>query len=614
MNGYAGKMLFVDLTKGTLRDEPLTEEMARNFIGGYGIGARVLYSMMKPGVDALGPDNVLGFVTGPVTGTESHFSGRYAVVCKSPVSGTWNDASSGGFFGTEMKKAGYDAVFVSGISPKPVYIWLQDGKAELRDASKLWGLDSKETQKALEEETGEPKLRAAVIGPAGEHLSMLACVMNDGHRAAGRGGPGAVMGSKNLKAVAARGTSKISVADPVKVKEANAAMRAGMKVSPFTPGFKAGGTGFLTPDSAFNGDSPVKNWGGVGVDSFAADQVAELNGITISTKYHGKPYACVTCPLGCGSEFEVDSGEFPIGETERPEYETLASFGVLSGNTDAESILAANEICNRAGMDSISTGATVAWAIECYENKVLTSEETDGLELTWGNGKAIVAATQAIADGKGFGAILALGSRGAADRLEKGHEYLQTVRGVELPMHDPKLGPGLARTYQFDPTPARHVKGGVGMLQGQMGPEKYVWEGTGPGDVQATAFTELLNAGGFCFFMSYVGGAEQVFPMIAAVTGFDMQSLQAASIRILTLRQAFNLREGLTRKDFEIPARSVGKPAQTSGPNANVTVDSEALGDNYFAALGWDVKTGKPGREAMAQLGGLEDVVNDLYQ
>src|SRR5512136_1200304 len=243
MYGYAGKLLFVDLSKGTLREEPLAEAMARNFIGGYGLGARVLYSMMKPGADALGPDNVLGIVTGPVTGTDANFSGRHTVVCKSPVSGTWNDASSGGFFGPELKRAGYDGVFISGASCKPVYLWIKDGKAELRDAGKLWGLDAKETQKALETATGQPKLRAAVIGPAGERLSLLACVMNDGHRAAGRGGPGAVMGSKKLKAIAVRGTGKITIADPKRVKALNAEIREGMKTAPFAAVFREGGTG-----------------------------------------------------------------------------------------------------------------------------------------------------------------------------------------------------------------------------------------------------------------------------------------------------------------------------------------------------------------------------------
>jgi aldehyde:ferredoxin oxidoreductase len=613
MNGYAGKLLFVDLSKGTLRDEALTEEMARNFVGGYGLGARVLYSMMKPGADPLGPDNVLGIVTGPVTGTASNFSGRHAVVCKSPVSGTWNDASSGGFFGPELKEAGYDAVFVSGASDKPVYLWIKDGQAELRDAGKLWGLDAKETQKALEAETGEPKLRAAVIGPAGEKLSLLACVMNDGHRAAGRGGPGAVLGAKKLKAVAVRGTGKITAADPERVKQLNAEIREGMKTAPYAAVFREGGTGAGTGGSALSGDSPVKNWGGVGVAEFSPEEIEKLSSAQ-TAHYRTKAYACAQCPLGCGAEYEVNEDAWPVGETERPEYETAAAFGSLLLNTNAEAVIKCNEICNRYGLDTISTGATLAWAIECYENEVLNRTETGGLELEWGNAEAIVAATQALADSAGFGAVLALGSQGAADKLGKGHEYLQTVRGIELPMHDPRLLPGLARTYQYDPTPARHVKGGFGFNQmGMTGPEKYKTEGTGPADVQGVAFTEMFNSAGFCMFIAWAGGAQQVFPLVEAVTGFDMPGLQAAAIRILTMRHVFNLREGLKPADFSMPPRSVGKPPQETGPNTGGAVDNEALADNFFAALGWDRTTGKPSREGLQQLGGMDDVIRDLY-
>ncbi len=612
MHGYAGKLLFVDLSKGTLEDKRLTEEMARNFIGGYGIGARVLYRMMKPGTDALGPDNVLGIVTGPLTATEAHFSGRYTVVCKSPVSGTWNDASSGGLFGPELKKAGYDGIFISGVSDKPVYLWIDDGKAELRDAGRLWGLDAKETQKALEAETGEPKLRAAVIGPAGERQSLIACVMNDGHRAAGRGGAGAVMGSKKIKAIAVHGTGKITSADPEKVKELNAAIREGMKTSGTAADLKKGGTGETTGASALSGDTPVKNWGGVGIVEFTPEQARKLDTAS-SAQYRTKAYACAQCPLGCGAEYEVNEGAYPVGATERPEYETLGAFGALLGNTDQEAIIKCNEICNRAGLDTISAGATLAWAIECYENEVLNRDETGGLELKWGNARAIVDATVAMADGTGFGAVLALGSQGAADKLGKGHSYLQTVRGIELPMHDPRLYPGLARTYQYDPTPARHVKGGIGFDQGGMGPEKYETKGTGPADVEATAFTEMFNSAGFCMFGGIAGAHDQVFPLVEAVTGFDMPGLQSAAVRILTMRHVFNVREGLKPADFSMPPRSVGKPPQAEGPNAGGTVDNEALGDNYFAELGWDRTTGKPSRAGLEKLGGMDDVIEELY-
>ena len=232
MNGFCGKMLFIDLTKGESEERPLSQEMAEQFIGGYGIGAKVLFDMMKPGADALGPDNIIGFATGLLNGTGALFSGRYTVVCKSPVTGGWNDANSGGFFGPELKKAGFDAVFVNGAAKSPVYIWINDGKVEIKDAAHLWGKDVVETEDALKAELGEKKLRAAVIGPAGEKLSLIAAVINDGHRAAGRGGCGAVMGSKNLKAVVVRGTGSISTADPETLKAINQGILDTMKNGP----------------------------------------------------------------------------------------------------------------------------------------------------------------------------------------------------------------------------------------------------------------------------------------------------------------------------------------------------------------------------------------------
>ena len=502
--GYAGKLLFVDLTKGTLEERPLSEVLAKNFIGGYGIGARVLYDMMKPGVDPLGPDNVLGFMTGPLNGTGALFGGRYTVVCKSPVTGGWNDANSGGFFGPELKRAGFDGVFVTGISPKPVYLFIKDGKAEMRDGRALWGKDCTDAQEALIQEIGEPKLRAAIIGPAGEKLSLMACVINDTHRAAGRGGCGAVMGSKNLKALVARGTQKIPVADPEKMKQVNGEILVWMKNGPtveLLKGLGAFGTGVGTAGSGLTGDAPVKNWGGVGVVDMGEERLTKLATFSYDAKYNTKKYACAQCPLGCGAHYSVKEGKWPAEATDRPEYETLGAFGTMTLNDDIESIIKCNDICNRYGLDTISVGATVTWAMECYGNGILSLEDTGGIELTWGNAESIVALTQAIADQTGFGKVLALGSAKAAEKLGKGVEYLQTVRGIELPMHDPRSAPGFARTYQHDPTPARHVKGGMGMMQMMMPPEaKYNYEGTGPMDVGATCGTEIKNVSGLCVF------------------------------------------------------------------------------------------------------------------
>ena len=617
---YVGKFLTVDLTKGTLQEEALSEDMARNFIGGYGFGARILYNMMKPGVDPLGPDNVLGFISGPLNGTGALFGGRYVVVCKSPVSGGWNDANSGGFFGPELKKAGYDAVFVSGASEKPVYLYIKDGKAEIRDAGGLWGKDSTGTLEALIQETGEKRLRAALIGPAGEKQSLMACVMNDRHRAAGRGGCGAVMGSKNLKAVAVRGNGKIPVADPERIKEINAEVLDNMKNGPMIEmieRFGTYGTGGSTGAMALSGDAPVKNWGGAGIVHMGEESAEKLSTRNFDAKYNSQKYACAACPLGCGAHYQVDDGKWPLGKTDRPEYETLAAFGTMTLNDDIESIMKCNEVCNRYGLDTISVGATVAWAMECFENGILTKADTEGIELSWGNAEAIVAMTEAIAGQTGFGKVLALGSAGAAKKLGKGIEYLQTVRGIELPMHDPRFSPGFARTYQYDPTPGRHVKGGLGLAEMHAPSEvKYSYEGKGEKDVAATSRTEITNASGLCAFGNFCLPPNAAINFIAAATGWDFKEddvLQTGK-RILNIRYAFNLREGQRLDEEVMPKRAYGDPPLADGPLKGVTVDRKNRAEQFFESLGWDKEGLLPTRESLEKLGGLDDVIRDLFK
>ena len=614
-DGYAGKLLFVDLTKGTVEEKDLTDEMAEKYVGGYGIGAKVLYDNMPANADPLGPENILGFVTGPATATKTFFSGRYTIVHKSPVTDGWNDANSGGFFGPELKKAGYDGVFISGISEKPVYLWINDGKVEIKDASKLWGKDTKETWELLKEETGEPRLRVSAIGPSGENCAYMSCPINDGHRAPGRGGGGAVMGSKKLKAIAVRGTQDIKVANPDRVAELNKITADLLKKSEGAKAWSTFGTGVGTGASALSGDSPVKNWGGVGVIDFGEESANKLAAPTFDEKYKTKPYACANCPMGCGAVYKVEDGRWPLPETERPEYETASSYGSTLLCDEIDAIMKCNEICNIYGIDTISAGMTIAWAMECYDNGILSKDELDGIDLTWGNGEAIVQLTQKIADGEGIGAILMHGSAYAAEKLGKGEQYLQTASGIELPMHDPRFAPGFARTYQYDPTPGRHVKGSLGIPQmaGALD-NKYDYEDTGKIDVEMTAAKEITNTAGFCMFMEIGADPGMQKDYIAAVTGkpFTAEDVLKTGIRIYTMRHAFNLREGITLADMKIAPRAVGKPPLEAGPLAGITVDNEKLGDNFFNTLGWDKQSGKPPLEELKKLG-MDEVARDLY-
>ncbi|MGA9347960.1 MAG: aldehyde ferredoxin oxidoreductase N-terminal domain-containing protein, partial [Anaerolineae bacterium] len=364
--GYMGKILFVDLSKNKLKDEALDEKICRQFIGGYGIGARILFSRQKAGIDPLGPDNTLGILSGPFSGTPALSGTRFTVVGKSPLTGGWGDANSGGYFGAFLKFAGYDALFFSGISAKPVYLFINNGKAELRDAAHLWGKDTRQTEEILKSELGKD-VEVACIGPSGENLSLISAVMSRS-RTAARSGLGAVMGSKKLKAVAVKGNMKVPLADEQRTKELRRKYQG--ELGGHIAWLKPFGTPFLVDIGVQTGDSPVKNWTGVGVIDFPDFQpIAKEAVIARMTK----KFACYQCPIGCGGYMKAGTGEYKYAaDSRRPEYETTAMFGTNCLNNNLESIIKANDICDRYGIDTISAGAAIAMAIECYENGLIT--------------------------------------------------------------------------------------------------------------------------------------------------------------------------------------------------------------------------------------------------
>jgi aldehyde:ferredoxin oxidoreductase len=427
------------------------------------------------------------------------------------------------------------------------------------------------------------------------------------------------MGSKKLKAVVVRGTGRVPVADPEKLKEANQDILDTIKNGPsaqVAAAFSTYGTTMLTAASAVSGDSPVKNWGGIGIVDYGENAGKNFDGQVMDAKYRVKKYACANCPLGCGAIYDVKDGKWPVGETGRPEYETSSAFGSLMLNDNVEALLKCNHICNIYGLDTISAGATLAWAIECFENGMLSKGDTGGIELTWGNAEAIVQATEEMADqSTEFGKLLALGSARAAEKIGRGSEYLVTVKGIELPMHDPRLGPGFSRTYAVDPTPARHIKGGLGIQHIRTpDPSKYHVEGSGEPDLRATAAQEIINTAGLCLFKNFTGVQNIVWKLIPPVTGwnFGEEEEMNAGLRIYNMRHAFNLREGMKPADFQLPKRSVGEPPQTEGPLEGVTVDHRGFIRNFFKAIEWDETTGKPSRSSLEKLGGLEDVIKSL--
>jgi len=607
-------MLFVNLSTGEIEDRPLTAELAKNFLGGYGIGAKILYDEMPANCDPFGEESMFGIVTGPMNGTNALFGGRYTVVSKSPVTGGWNDANSGGFFAPKLKAAGYDAVFVKGIAKEPVYIFIDDGKVEIRDAKHLWGMTSVAFDNAIEEECGSD-VKSAFIGPAGENLSLFAAVMNDGHRAAGRGGSGAVMGSKKLKAVVARGTHKTAVFDQEKLLAANKSIVEWMNTGGTGSRdlFGVFGTGGIYLGSVLTNDASVKNWSGTASVDYPEEEAFKVSSQALDPKYKVKKYSCANCPLGCGAIYEVKEGPWPLEFTARPEYETMGAFGSQMINSNAESIIKCNDLCNEYGFDTISAGATISWAMECYENGVFSNEEFEGIELTWGNGEAIVAMTEKLCKNEGIGKILALGTQKAADHFGKGHEYLVVANGIEEPQHDSRLAFNLARTYRFDPTPGRHVKGGGKTMHVAGEPDDF--SGTGYNDMLGVVNTEITNCSGACSFMGMCTPSVFVnFEQINAITGFNysLADRLALGIRIFNMRHAFNVREGFRREDYKLSERFLKSDPPHEGPIAGVVVDIDALSDNFFNTIGWNMDT-VPSKDSLEMLGGLEHLIADFY-
>jgi aldehyde:ferredoxin oxidoreductase len=596
IGGYMGKLLFVNLSTGEIKEETPDENLYRDFIGGYGLGARIIYSRQNAGVDALGPENTLAFITGPLTGTPATFGARFVVVGKSPLTGGWGDSNSGGYFGPHLKFAGFDGVFFTGISERPVYLLIDNGKAELKDASYLWGKDTFTTEDTLEAEYG-PTAKVACIGPAGERCARVACIITNKGDAAGRSGLGAVMGSKKLKAVVAKGELKVPLAD---ADAANALRKehiaAGKEI---LASFRVYGTSGHADASAHSGDTPVKNWGGIGVI-----EMPDVSGLHRDKVGAGldKRKGCWHCPAVCKAVMKAGTGQFKYGAgAHRPEYETLAAFGAMCLNTDADTITMANHICNLNGTDTISTGTIVAFAMELYEHGIITKKDTDGIELTWGNQTAMIAIIEKIMKREGIGDILADGVKSAAERIGKGaKKYAVHIGGQELGFHDPKAGfvayegKPMAAMYAMDATPGRHT--------------------TGFGPTQFMGY--VLGAAGLCMH-SGIGFADPnkyIVGFLKAVTGLDRSEEELLKVgeRIGNMRHLFSIREGDIPVKRKVHPRIIGRPPQKEGPLAGVSADLEVQAYWNLGYLDWDPETNIPSRKKLLELG-LDDIAEELW-
>ena len=613
MNGYCGKVLWVNLHTSTLTEEALDEAMGRKYLGGYGLGSKFLFDRMRAGVDPLGPENTLGFLSGMLTGTSALGGSRFAVVGKSPLTSTWGDSNSGGNFGPMMRFAGYDAIFFTGIADKPVYLLVTEEGASLHDASHLWGRDTHDTEDLLKAELGKD-VEVASIGPAGEKAALIAGIITDKGRAAARSGLGALMGSKRLKAVVARGKLKVPVFDAAELDRLRRTYAKQLRG--LIDEFRNFGTVATIVPFAMIGDTPVKNWNGVteidfpSIDAIGVDAVMER----VQRKY-----ACYRCVIACGGLMKEGSGEYEYEYgVHKPEYETVSMFGTNCLNDNLGSIIKANDICNRLGLDTISAGAVVAFAIECYENGIITLKETDGIELTWGNHRAIVAILQALGERRGFGDVLADGVRAAAERIGRGAErYAVHINGQEPPAHNPKLEYGFASCYRMDATPARHMRWHGAFIPPGLPVPEYepgAWSGRGEAQKVDVVFNHALESLGLCAFVAATyPHVDTLLEFINATTGWGMtlEELLTTGERIANVRQAFNIREGINPLEYVVSGRLEGRPPLTAGPLAGVTIDQDVINREFLEAMDWDLVTTRPRDRRLISLG-LADVAEAI--
>ena len=615
--GYMGKIAFVDLTQGSVRTEELSDEVARGFIGGYGIGARVLFERIPRGADPLGPENVLGFAAGPLTGTRAPTGGRYMACCKSPLTGGWGDANSGGYFGSELKAAGFDAIFVSGAAAAPCYLRVADGRIEIRDAARFWGLDTIAAEEALQRELNDPKLRVAAIGPASERLSLISGIVNDRGRVAARSGVGAVMGSKRLKAVAVRGTAAVPVADPDALGRLSKDFARALRELPGMAQvlMKHGTCGF-TGALVAGGATPLKNWQLAGEQAFPA--VKRVTDGDAFVRFQTRKYGCASCPISCGGICDVSTGKYPVGEVHKPEYETIGAFGPLCMCDDIEVIIKLHDLCNRSGLDTISAGHVLAFAMECFEKGILTEGDTDGLRIGWGDGAAMVALLEKVIRREGIGDVLADGVKAAAAKIGRGAEACAMhVGGQEPGLHSALFLPSRGTGFVCDPTPGRHTAAPMARIEGGPGAyapypelkigafERHAYTGKGPMSATASCYLQIGNCAGVCVMPFMFFGNYPLVDLLKAVTGWDLDVAEAlhTGARIQALRQSFNLREGVTAGQVRLPDRMTGRPPQAQGPLAGVTVDVDNLAREFRAAMGWDAETGVPTADTLKDLG-----------
>lgn len=610
-DGYTGNVLRVDLTNEKMATEALKKDWAKLHIGGKGLGARYLFDELKPGVDPLSPDNVLMIWTGPLVGTMVPLTSRYVVVTKSPLTGTFLDSYAGGYFGPELKYAGFDGIIIKGKAKKPVYLWIKDGKAELRDAKNVWGKDTYKTEELIRKETGEKFARVASAGPAGEKLSLIAGVVSDLTRNAGRGGGGAVFGSKNLKAVAVRGTMGLEVPNMDEfLKMAKEMLLKDVVENPDHAGSITDGTPIIVDMSQNAAILPTNDW-----SSGEFEGSAGINSDALKTRVLVRRKACMDCGIACGSWAKVPKGAFKGAATEGPEYETLGICGSNCGIKNIEAVVKFTEECDRMGLDTISGGGVVALAMDLYERGVLTKKDTGGLDLKFGNEDAYAKMPAMIAKREHIGDVLADGAKRAAKKIGRGAEKLVVeVKGSEYPAYDPRGSIGMALAYATSDRGADHNRAWPVATDAYGSGDPWSTEGKAATCVEDQTRTSVKWSFIFCDF--YAVNFGNMAKYYTAVTGVpaDEQHLRAIGRRNWNLVRAFNVREGFSRKDDNLPERMEKDPlpsGKTKG-KAVSRADFDKMLDEYYELWGWDAQ-GIPTRKTLEEVK-LGDIAKKLPQ
>jgi aldehyde:ferredoxin oxidoreductase len=614
LSGYAGRIAWIDLTDETISVQELEEDIARKYLGGKGLGAYLLYGHLPPHTSPYDPENILIFITGPLSGTVFPAASRSAVITKSPLTGTFLDSYSGGFFGPHMKRSGYDAFVIVGKARNPSYLLVEDGKISIRGAGHLWGLSTSETQnclkEALKQENGE-RISIATIGQAGEKLVRFSNIIND-QRAYGRGGTGAVMGSKNLKAVVLRGNRKTPLAYEEAFKAVVRRCREKIAAHPLTKkggSFPRVGTMMALDLTQETGTLPSRNW-----QENTSQHAVAINADAFE-KHIVRTRACFACPIGCSRDAKA-TREGVEYITEGPEYETMYAFGSNCDVKEPEVIIAADKLCDEYGVDTISCGGVIAFAMECYEKGLISEKDTGGIDLSFGNGDALLEVIHLIAKREGIGQLLSEGVKMASGKVKGSSEFAVHVKGMELPGYDPRGMKGQSLTYALSDRGGCHLRSNTLRTELLGVPrviDRYAYEEKAEmvRDLQLNyaVFDSLIA----CVFGAYAIAVEDYADALSAITGWSVtpKELRLIAERAWNLTRLFNAREGFTRKDDTLPERLFTQPS-TKGPSKGQVVDKasfEGMLDEYYDIVGWDRRTGKPTPDKLRELG-IEELEN----